>query len=402
MNILFLTLAYPEGEEASNLYIDLMKDLKSKGNSVYVITACERKNNKETSFTTQQGVNVLRVKTGNIQKTNLIEKGISTLLIEKQFIRAIKKFIPNIKFDLVIYSTPPITFSKVIKMIKDRDGAKSYLLLKDIFPQNAVDMGMMKEGSLLHKLFRNKEEKLYKNSDYIGCMSEANKKYVINHNNFINPSIVEVCPNSISPKEIQRVNDIDKKLLKEKLGIPGESLLIIYGGNLGKPQGIDFLIDIARSNKENNKVFFMVVGNGTEYSSLKEFVDIEKPKNFILKEHLAKKEYEELVKISDVGLILLDKRFTIPNFPSRLLSYMEYSLPVIAATDIYTDIKECLEYGNFGMWCESGDLDSFNKIINKFIENSELLEEMSSNSRKYLEEKYTVNISSRIILKHFI
>ena len=127
--------------------------------------------------------------------------------------KAIRKFMPSVKFDLVIYSTPPITFSKVIKMIKDRDGAKSYLLLKDIFPQNAVDMGMMKEGGLLHKLFRNKEEKLYKNSDYIGCMSEANKKYVINHNNFINPSIVEVCPNSISPKEIQKVNDIDKKLL---------------------------------------------------------------------------------------------------------------------------------------------------------------------------------------------
>lgn len=401
MNILFLTLAYPEGEEASNLYIDLMKDLKSKGNSVYVITACERKNNKETSFTTQQGVNVLRVKTGNIQKTNLIEKGISTLLIEKQFIRAIKKFIPNIKFDLVIYSTPPITFSKVIKMIKDRDGAKSYLLLKDIFPQNAVDMGMMKEGSLLHKLFRNKEEKLYKNSDYIGCMSEANKKYVINHNNFINPSIVEVCPNSISPKEIQKVNDIDKKLLKEKLGIPGESLLIIYGGNLGKPQGIDFLIDIARSNKENSKVFFMVVGNGTEYSSLKEFVNSEKPKNFILKEHLAKKEYEELVKISDVGLILLDRRFTIPNFPSRLLSYMEYYLPVIAATDINTDIKECLESGEFGMWCESGDIDSFNNIINKFINDRNLIDIMGSNSRRYLDNNYNIEISSNIILKHF-
>ncbi len=402
MNILFLTLAYPEGEEASNLYIDLMRDLKSKGNSVYVVTACERRNNKETSYVIQQGINVLRVKTGNIQKTNLIEKGISTILIETQFMKAIRKFMPSVKFDLIIYSTPPITFSKVIKMIKDRDGAKSYLLLKDIFPQNAVDMGMMKEGGVLHKLFRNKEEKLYKISDYIGCMSEANKKYVINHNNFINPSIVEVCPNSISPKEIQKVNNIDKKLLKEKLGIPSESLLIIYGGNLGKPQGIDFLIDIARSNKENNKVFFMVVGNGTEYSSLKEFVDIEKPKNFILKEHLAKKEYEELVKISDVGLILLDKRFTIPNFPSRLLSYMEYSLPVIAATDVNTDIKHCLEDGNLGMWCKSGDLDSFNNIINRFIEDSELLKEMSINSRKYLEEKYTVNISSKIILNHFI
>ncbi|WP_435524943.1 hypothetical protein [Chryseobacterium indoltheticum] len=104
------------------------------------------------------GATILRVKTFNVLKTNIIEKGIGTLAIEYQYLNAIKKYLQNTKFDLVLYSTPPITFVKVIKYIKNRDGAFSYLLLKDIFPQNAVDMKMLKKDGVLHKMFLKKEK----------------------------------------------------------------------------------------------------------------------------------------------------------------------------------------------------------------------------------------------------
>lgn len=78
----------------------------------------------------------------------MIEKGISTLMIEGQFLRAIKKHFNDVTFDLVIYSTPPITFEKVILFIKERDLANSYLLLKDIFPQNALDLNMFSKKVL--------------------------------------------------------------------------------------------------------------------------------------------------------------------------------------------------------------------------------------------------------------
>lgn len=106
-------------------------------------------------------MSILRVKTGKIQKTNLIEKGIATILLETQYISAIKKYLLNVKFDLVLYSTPPITFAGAVQYIKKRDGAKTYLLLKDIFPQNAVDIGMMSKSGIkgfLYRYFRAKEK----------------------------------------------------------------------------------------------------------------------------------------------------------------------------------------------------------------------------------------------------
>ena len=59
-----------------------------------------------------------------------------------------------------------------------------------------------------------------------------------------------------------------------------------------------------------------------------------------------------LANSCDVGLIFLDKRFTIPNFPSRLLSYMQASMPVLAATDVNTDIGKVIEEGESDIGCE--------------------------------------------------
>ena len=82
-----------------------------------------------------------------------------------------------------------------------------------------------------------------------------------------------------------------------------------------------------------------------------------------LMEHLPKNEYDRMIACCDVGLIFLDHRFTIPNFPSRLLSYMQVGLPVVACTDPNTDIGKTIVEGGFGVWCESNDEEAFLKMI---------------------------------------
>src|SRR5690606_21657120 len=102
----------------------------------------------------------------------------------------------------------------------------------------------------------------------------------------------------------------------------------------------------------------------------------------------------------DVGLIFLDKRFSIPNFPSRLLSYMQASMPVLAATDVNTDIGKVIEEGQFGYWCESSDVEQFNNKLKKLCK-EDLRIRMGINGRKYLVENYTVKHTYEIIMSHF-
>ncbi len=113
--------------------------------------------------------------------------------------------------------------------------------------------------------------------------------------------------------------------------------MFIYGGNLGRPQGVGFLLETIRLTKRSD-VYFLIVGSGTELKKIKEWFKENKPKNATLISILPKIDYDKLLAACDVGLIFLNKNFTIPNYPSRLLSYLEMKMPVIAATDPNTDI----------------------------------------------------------------
>lgn len=397
MNILFLSLSRFDDVNVRGIYSDLMREFIKRGNDVYIASPTERRFGKPTHLIDSPNCHILKIRTLNIQKTNIVEKGIGTLLLESQFDRAIHKYWGNVNFDLVLYATPPITFNKVIERVKKRCGCRSYLMLKDIFPQNAVDLGMMKRGSLLHKLFRRKEERLYRISDRIGCMSPANCEYVIRHNPSVDPAKVELCPNAIEPIDIPALSDSERNELLSKFAIPTDKTLFIYGGNIGKPQGIDSLLKVVEANESCDNSYIVIVGSGTEFPKIKQWFEIHSPKNAKLIAGLPKNEYDNLIRACHVGLIFLDPRFTIPNFPSRLLSYLENSMPVLLATDANTDMGRIAEREGFGLWAQSGDLKKFKDNMTMLANDKERLTSMGRKGKKFLLDNYTVNHVVNII-----
>ena len=399
MNILFLSLEVFDSIYESNMYTDILREFTKNGHYVYSISPIERRYNGKTNLVCEKNSKLLRLRIGNIQKTNLIEKGISTLAIEQQYINGIKKYFEDVCFDLILYATPPITFCRVIEFIKKRDHAFSYLMLKDIFPQNAVDLNMFKKTgffSFLYKYFRMKERKLYALSDKIGCMSKANIEYVINNNPSVPKSKVEICPNCIEVID-KSANEFSRKMIREKYNIPLDKKVFVYGGNLGKPQGIPFLIKCLKSQKNNTQAYFLIVGDGTEFGVLDDYYKNSHQDNFKLLKRLPKEDYDILVAACDVGMLFLDHRFTIPNFPSRLLSYMQARLPVIACTDPNTDVGNVIEEGNFGWWCESNSTLEFNNIVCEAIKSNS--QQMGYNAIEYLKNNYSQKIAYNIIIK---
>ncbi|MGJ1194865.1 glycosyltransferase family 4 protein [Sphingobacterium spiritivorum] len=395
MQVLFLTLVEINSLEERGIYHDLLRKFRDRGHSVTIVTSVERRKRIATNLQNMGNVNILQVKTFNIQKTNIVEKGIGTLAIEYQFLAAIKKYLVDIKFDLVLYSTPPITFAKVIDFIRKRDKAFSYLLLKDIFPQNAVDMGMIKEGSFIHRQFLKKEKKLYAVSDVIGCMSKANVEFILKHNPELVQKKIVVNPNSINPVSFNYTIE-EKKSIREKYSVPSEKVVFVYGGNLGKPQGLDFLLETIALNKDPD-VYFLIIGDGTEYPRIKFWFEEKLPSNAKLLQRLPKTDYDRLLAACDVGLIFLDRNFLIPNFPSRLLSYLEMEMPVISATDPNTDVGDVIQQADCGFKVISGDSMSMQNCITMILDEN-LRKEMSKNAKNLLYNHYTVENSYNLII----
>lgn len=405
MKLLFLTISPLQRINYSGIYTDLMRKFRDEGHDVYIVSSVERRQGIPTNYKEIDGVHILSVKTLNLQKTNVVEKGVGQLLVETQYKNAIKKYLGGINFDLILYTTPPITIPKVIRYLKGKNKqAKTYLLLKDIFPQNAVDLGMMTTGGakgMLYKMFRKKEVELYKLSDHIGCMSPANVSYVVRHNPEVDPAKVEVAPNSLELVEFKYEDGQEKAeryYIRKKYDIPTDAPVFIYGGNLGKPQGIDFLIKCLDANKNRKDCYFVVVGNGTEFGKLKEWYYENKGCCVRLMQRLPKEDYDILVRSCDVGLIFLDHRFTIPNFPSRLLPYLKFKMPVLCATDPNTDIGRIAEENGYGFWCESNSVESFSAILDKMLRSDR--KAMGEKGCEFLKENYTIDNTYNAIMSH--
>ena len=409
MNVIFLTMSRLTDISQRHIYTDLLRKFRNEGHSVYIVSPNERVFGRPTELVEKDGVRILGVKTLNLQKTSIIEKGIGQVLVESLYKKAIKKHLKDVSFDLILYSTPPITFPKVIKFLKKRNpNAKTYLLLKDIFPQNAVDMGMMsKEGvkGVLYNYFRRKEKVLYGLSDYIGCMSPANVDFLLKNNPEIDATRVEVAPNSIeltpelSASEERAKRSTEQTCIRYKYQLPSDRPRLIYGGNLGKPQGIDFLIQCLEANKNRKDSFFVVVGNGTEYDKLDSWFKVNGTGSCVkLMQRLPKEDYDILVRSCDVGLIFLDHRFTIPNYPSRLLSYLENKMPVVCATDVNTDIGKIAKENGYGYWCESVKPEDFTALVDKMLASDR--KAMGERGYEFLKQNYLVENTYNAIMRH--
>lgn len=397
MDILYISTSFPRPEESSTIYTDLAEELIARKHNVTVVVSEEKRKNSQTKLSEERNMEVLRVVTGNLYDVNIFEKGTTILMMQYQLKNAIKKHLKNKKFDLVLFESPPVTTASVVEWAMKYFNCPSYLMLKDIFPQNALDINILTRKHPAYHYFKYKEKKLYTTASIIGVMSEANRNYILSHNPEISGEKVKLFPNT---KKIKELNKTTSTTFRAKYSIPESSMLTVYGGNMGKPQGIDFVCDILKFNAKNPDVFFLLVGRGTERDRISEVIDLNNIKNALLLKSLPRVEYETMLDEADLGLVFLDQRFTIPNFPSRVLSYFEKSLPVLAAIDANTDFGEMLKVSNSGEAVLAGELKEFNQKLKLFIDKPDLRDLMGRNGREYLVENFNVKNSVALIESH--
>ena len=387
MNVLCLFQIF--SFKTSTIYLDLVEELRDRGHKVFCLAGTSE-DIVPSGVCEEHGISTVYVRLDNQFSSDKIRKGFIQLTMGHLFYKAVRKNIWKEKVDLIIYPTPPVTFGGLVAKLKKHYRAKSYLMLKDIFPQNAVDLKMMRENSLTHKYFSYLERKLYAASDRIGCMSNANVEYLKSHYAELDPSKLELFPNTV------KVIDIDMDVQpgeKEK-----EQINFIFGGNLGKPQAIDFLLLCIERLKGYMKAKFTIIGSGTEQDMVEAYIRDKKPANLSYIPFLPRDEYERKLADADVGMVILSPDFSIPNYPSRVLSYMQLAKPVLAVTDRTTDIHALVTYeARCGWWCPSDDPTSFIEAVEKICENQESLSELGNNGREYLKANFNTGRSVDIL-----
>lgn len=399
MDVLFAGMVSMEDFGAQSIYADLLREFASRGHRVAAMAPRERRGGLPTELSREGGVDLLKVAVGNVTKVGLVEKGLSTLAIGGQYWSAYKKHLDGRGFDLVVYATPPTTLNGFVTRVKGATGARAYLLLKDIFPQNSLDLGMLSEHGLkgaMYRYFKKSERKTYEAADWIGCMSPANREYLLAHEPWLDPARVEVAPNSLSPRPVP---EVDAAEVRGRYGIPPDVPALVYGGSLGAPQDPLFITECLAANEAFPVGHMVVAGAGTGRPEIERWFEAARPSRATLLPMLPRAEFDGLVAACDAGLVFLDRRFTIPNFPSRLLSYMQAAKPVVCSVDAATDVGRIAEASGFGACCPSGDARAFLAACWRVLDEDPRA--MGERARRYFEENYTADRTYETIMRHF-
>ena len=385
MNILYLSAVPFKIDKNPSIYTDLIQELTNFGDKITVVSIDNSLKPFQIKKVTQKNIDLICIGSFKLYNVSIFRKGLAILSLPFFMKKGLKKLDIS-KFDLILYETPPITWAGIVSQLKKKNNTKSFLMLKDIFPQNAVDIGLIKKESFIFKYFKKKEKLLYEVSDCIGCMSKGNMDYVLKNNSEILKEKVCYFPNT------------KKDTGSGKINFNKEKLQFIYGGNMGLPQGVLSIVSAISYFKNDEDIEFIFVGKGTEWNKISEY--FRDQKNVKVLESLPREEYESLLSSCDAGFIFLDSRFTIPNYPSRTLAYLEKGIPIIAATDKNTDIKDLITNNKVGLWSCSDDINSLIENIKVMKENKEKRRVFSKNARELFLKEFQVEKSVNLLHKY--
>lgn len=397
MNILVVADVYPpEVSSAANLMKELADGLKKRGHNILVATAYpkyylpkELEGQKFELFSDEAGIKIIRIKTLPLKKVNFIIRGVSQLILPFLFFFKIKKYVRE-KLDVVIVYSPPLPLALTGGMIKRHYGAKFILNIQDIFPQNVIDLGVLKGWK--HKpavwLFERIEKKVYKKADKITFHSEGGRRFLVEKKGVPEEKIITL-RNWVDIKPFKNLTQ--NISFRKKYGLEGK-FIILFGGIIGPAQGMEFIVEVARKLTDLKDLVFLLVGGGSEKSKIEELINKYSLKNIIIKPFVSKEEYPYLVKDSDVGLVCLSGKNKTSFVPGKILGYMAAGKPIVAFLNKESDGFAVLNEAGCGYAVKSDDLEEAEKITRKIYAEKDRLKEIGENGFKYASENLAVGV----------
>ena len=384
MKILFVLLELPPENKDGGMYGNLAEQFQQSGHDVTIIAPDVE--HAKTFCKTERGMRVVRVASKETQGVaSMYKKGIALATLPYYFKIGYKKYLSGEKFEWIVMPTPPITLSGFVKYIKKRIRAKFYLILRDIHPQSVWSIGLL-HNRVEYWFLDHKAKTGYKTADFIGCMSQRNIDF-----------IKDQYPGMKMGKGVLLYNWVTEPpksepdpTLRTRLGLDGR-FVALFGGNLGKGQRIENIAYLAEHYINKTDIVFLIIAKGVEKDRLQHIAEEKKLTNIRFMDFMPQKDYLNLIKSVDLGLVSINENYRVPTCPSKAISYMAAGVPVFAMINPDNDYGQWIEDSGAGYWAVGSDKKRTIELFDKLYTDKELRDSMSKNGRIF----YMANCSEK-------
>ncbi len=394
MRILLVGVYYlPSSEASAKLIYDLGQELKRQNHEVTILAPSESIG-ADVEVDQEDGLQVVRVKAGQIKGASRALRAWREVRLSETLWRKGKSFFKQHPHDLIIYYSPTIFFGPLVHKLKALWQCPSYLILRDIFPQWAVDLGVLKKG-LIWSYFRFRELQQYAAADVIGVQSPANLNYFTEQLPDKDYNL-EVLYNWTTPKP----ETAHPSGYRQQLGLDSK-IVFFYGGNIGVAQDIDNVVRLAERLRNESHIYFLLVGAGTEVERLQGVIADKQLSNISILPAVGQQEYLSLLSEVDVGLISLDQRLKTQNYPGKILGYMSASLPILGSINSGNDLSDMLKTHEAGLCSVNGEDEQLAAHTLTLANDAAYRHRVGVNARRLMEQYFSVSVCAKQILARF-
>ena len=374
---------------AAKMMHELALEFKANNHDVTVLTPDPR---LRIPFKVEEidKIKIVFFKSGEVKNISKVRRAINESLLSVRAWNTTRSYLKSNPHDAIIYYSPSIFWGPMVGRLKRLWGAKSYLILRDIFPQWTVDNGLISKRSPIYQYFKFFERINYKHADKIGVMSPSNLSFFQS----VQKDVIkfEVLYNW-AKIDVPRIADSH---FRDQLGLK-EKVVFFYGGNIGHAQNMINLIHLAHRLKDNPNVHFLFVGKGDEV----DLILTEKKKNQLdnvtYLPPVGQQTYFKMLNEFDIGLFSLHPGHKTHNFPGKLLGYMEFSKPILGSVNKGNDLKIIVNQAKAGFIFDHGEDEEFYNAALRLIQSESLRNETGKLARQLLINQFSVGRACRQI-----
>ena len=386
MRLLFLLLDMPTPDKSGDMYVSLAEEFLRNGHEVSIMAPDVA--HRSSFIGHERGLLVIRVRSKETQGVkSMYKKGLALATLEIYFKEAYQKFLKDERFDWVIMPTPPITLSGFAAYVKRQSHAKFYLILRDIHPQSVWSIGLL-HNRVEYWFLDRKARTGYKAADIIGCMSQGNIEFIKSQYPGLKMGEGVLLYNWVAEPPQTEIDTT----IRSRFGIEGK-FVALFGGNLGKGQRIENIVFLAEHYLSNPEIVFLIIAKGVEKDRLQKISEEKKLVNIRFVDFMPQKDYLNLTKSVDLGLVSINESYRVPTCPSKAVSYMAASVPVLAMINPGSDYGQIIEDSGAGYWAVGSDKERTVEQFDKIYNDSELRKRMSKAGRVFYEKNCTVEVA---------
>jgi len=286
--------------------------------------------------------------------------------------------------DLILATMPPLGLGIAARFLSRLLKVPYALLVEDLQPDAAIDLGMLKPGRMANALFH-LELLAYRRASVIATLTNGMARRIIAKG--ISSSKVKLVPHWIDESLLNLPVDTPAKPPWVEFAAQGK-FLAVHAGNMGVKQGLDVVLEAAALSSQRDDIAYLLVGDGAEAERLKAKASAQRLSNlrfFPLQPHAA---FENLLSLTGVGLVTQQGCVSDIVFPSKMETLLAAGCPVIASVNRSSEVAETVKQARAGIVVGPENAAELATAVESISRDPERRSRMRYSAREYARQRW--------------